>query len=254
MQGCYVIRRTYGKDIYLHPFSIPKASENWELGQHLHVQASKEVEPELMEQFLYTVYTAIDADVDRWILELKYIPRLLLSAAAFLVVYFFLSYVVRDPIPMIDELLIASISSIVVFLLSAKRTRRSEVAMKKRVELKQEMEQIGWEINPQVEKVEELLKRFDETPGITLADMICGDTGPQGETLPIGSYQGKDYVQIAAYLRTRLDANGTTQRMLKEIDDVDTDRERMFTSARLLALHARKKIDLPLITLYLCIR
>ena len=254
MQGCYVVRRTYGKDIFLHPFSVPRSSENWELGQKLQLQSSKEVESDLHEQFLYTVYKAIDADVDRWILELKYIPRLLISAIAFLVVYFFLSYVVRDPIPLIDELLFASGSAVAAFILTANRTRRSEVAMKKRLVLKQEMEQIGWEINPQVEVVEQLLKRFDETPGITLADMICGESGPEGEVLPLGSYAGDDYLRIAGYLRSSLDAHGTSQKMLKEIDDVDTDRERMFTSARLLSLHARKRIDLPLIALYLSIR
>lgn len=50
---------------------------------------------------------AWEGDARRHVQEARYIPRLVVSAIVFLAAYFFMSLVVRDPIPMIDEIVIA---------------------------------------------------------------------------------------------------------------------------------------------------
>lgn len=45
----------------------------------------------------------------------RYIPRLVLSAVIFLALYFFLSLVIRDPIPLVDEIIISLFVSLLFF-------------------------------------------------------------------------------------------------------------------------------------------
>lgn len=62
--------------------------------------------------------------VSHFLQDKHYIPRLLISALVFLLVYFFLSLVVRDPIPMVDELIVSALLSVLTFLGLSKRDIR----------------------------------------------------------------------------------------------------------------------------------
>lgn len=57
----------------------------------------------------------------KYIQERHYILRLLLSTFAFLFIYLFLSLVVRDPIPMLDEILISALFFALVWTFQMKR-------------------------------------------------------------------------------------------------------------------------------------
>ncbi len=82
------------------------------------------------------LFSQIDFAVDRWIQDKRYVPRLLFSALAFMVSYLFFSLVVRDPLPMIDELLISSGWAIVVWITLSRRDTRSILAQENRQRLK----------------------------------------------------------------------------------------------------------------------
>ena len=77
--------------------------------------------------------------VSHFLQDKHYIPRLLLSALVFLIVYFFLSLVVRDPIPMIDELIAALLLSVLSFLALSKRDIRIARESKLLYDIKKEI-------------------------------------------------------------------------------------------------------------------
>ncbi|MCR5731606.1 MAG: hypothetical protein K6G51_01530 [Sphaerochaetaceae bacterium] len=61
------------------------------------------------------------SSVSRYIQDKHYIIRLLLSTFVFMLVYLFLSLVVRDPIPMIDELLLSAVAATAIWIFQMKR-------------------------------------------------------------------------------------------------------------------------------------
>ena len=61
----------------------------------------------------------------RYFLNKGYYLRLAMTTATFVAVYLFLSIVVRDPVPLIDELLLGSLSAAAVFFASERRALSS---------------------------------------------------------------------------------------------------------------------------------
>jgi len=70
----------------------------------------------------------VEIGVQRWVSEMRFTPKFLLSAGAFLVLYFFMSFVVRDPIPVIDEIAVSLGGAIAVYIIMGRRDMRSDMA------------------------------------------------------------------------------------------------------------------------------
>lgn len=245
MIGFYLIKRTFGKSLFLHPFLKKKWTIDWDPDKHIVTEISSKISQEEKDEYLFELYIGIDRGVNSWIQELKYIPRFINSAAAFLVVYFFMSFVIRDPIPVIDELLIASAAAFGIFLWTAARNKKSNIAMKKRIELKNQADQAAFKIEESFLETEELLLELDEMSTVTLADKVCGDEG------------GLKYVEksektanIAEYILILLNRNEKHKKIIRRLPTINTNREKTSMSAQLLNLAGKRKIDLPLLALY----
>lgn len=61
-----------------------------------------------------------ELSVSRHIQDLHYIPRLIISAFVFLLLYFFFSLAVRDPLPMLDELVLSFAGTALVWVLMSR--------------------------------------------------------------------------------------------------------------------------------------
>ncbi|TFG85053.1 MAG: hypothetical protein E4H20_01405 [Spirochaetales bacterium] len=68
---------------------------------------------------------AMEAGVKSHVLGKGFFLRLALAAITFLVVYLFLSIVVRDPVPIVDEFLIAGFASVALYFWSERRALAS---------------------------------------------------------------------------------------------------------------------------------
>lgn len=90
-------------------------------GISFHLHASGRLSDEERDAALLSVAGRCEDIVRRRVQERCYIPSLLLSALVFLLVYLFLSLAVRDPVPMVDELLAASVLSVLCFALIRRR-------------------------------------------------------------------------------------------------------------------------------------
>jgi hypothetical protein len=126
------IRKADNSGLYLHPF------ENFEKmiskGSSLLVEGKYGEEPviESLTSFRNNLYRIVENSVNNWIAESRFIPRFLSSALVFLIVYFVLSFVVRDPLPMLDEIAAGLVGSVVFYFAMGKKYKRSAPASRLR--------------------------------------------------------------------------------------------------------------------------
>ena len=151
--------RKDGTALFLHPFdsldkllSVLKKSE-------VSGKYGREPRVESLTLFRNDLYRMIESAVKSWVLETRFLPRFLMSAAVFLLAYLFLSFVIRDPIPIVDEIVIGGALSVVAYYLLGKRDQRSSLALRKRVDLRTAVDRIVFKEDLFVKEVEEALQR-----------------------------------------------------------------------------------------------
>lgn len=246
MKLSYHIERDHGEALLLSPFDEQKQVISWDEDTPVSVCSSRELSEHDREHVQYRLYRAIDAAVDAWIQELKYIPRLINSALAFLAAYFFFSFVVRDPLPVLDEMLLAFGAAAAVYVWTASKNRKSLLAVKRRTELKNLADQCRWETDDRLRVYESLLKEYDEADLLALAEMVA-QSGVPARTLPLpeGHEEIRSYLEL---LLKRSDRGSKMLRMINDLPEQESKREQF--AARLLSLSRSRKIDLPLLALY----
>ncbi len=182
------------------------------------------------------LYRRVETDVRDWVYEQRFVPRFLLSAAAFVVVYLFLSLVIRDPIPLVDELLIALVAGGGAFFLLGRRYEQSKGAAERRAELRSKIDSITFEESSFVHTLETVLHRFEERSPEALfeADDLAE------ELSAITEDHREEAVLFLEVLQQML-----TGRSRKAVAEV----RRRAPSARTVRTAERGDIDLPLAAL-----
>ncbi len=102
----------------------------------------------------------IERGVNRWISDSRFLLHSLLAAGVFLVTYFFLSYVIRDPLPLVDEILGALVLAVLAWFRLNNQQYQSEKALRKKLELEQKSREITWEHSSLVQAVELYLEQL----------------------------------------------------------------------------------------------
>jgi hypothetical protein len=190
------LQRKDGTPLFLHPFSEPAKMLKVDAETTISACYGKDPRPESITMLRNELYRMVEAAVKQWIMEKRFIPRFLLSSALFMVLYFFLSLVVRDPLPMIDELLISLAASIGLYFFLSRRATGSKEAASKRIVLRERIDAIYFEHNPVIEKVEQLLGQCEEMTPEDLSEFLKGD--PE-----FVSEEEKEVIgKIMAYLET----------------------------------------------------
>jgi hypothetical protein len=118
------------------------------------------------------MYRRIEEDVRDWMAEKRFLPRFLSGAGAFLGTYLLFSLVIRDPIPMADELLLATGASLITYFLLGRRDLRSEEASQRRIALRNKVDSAVFTQSPFVREVEESLQRYDRAPREELVERL----------------------------------------------------------------------------------
>lgn len=194
MIECYTFVRYNKPVLTLTPF----LQEGHDLlGEQVVMYASGMLNAQQKDQATFSLFSQIDFAVDRWIQDKRYVPRLLFSALAFMLSYLFFSLVVRDPLPMIDELLISSGLAIFVWVSLSRRDTRSILAQENRQRLKM----IGGKRSEQIQEnlfsIEEYLDTCAKTDVRELAGQLVEGTIPRWTNTLDGSER--------IHLRTLLD-------------------------------------------------
>lgn len=159
-------------DFILTPFQNPKSSASWDISEKFSWVVGESLEAGELDVLEKEVFSQIDRGINRWIQDVKYFPRLFLSAATFLVVYFALSFAVRDPIPVFDELVAGIIAAAAVWVGMERKAIASDSSIRQRLELKQRVSDAEILIDQSVFDIESWLSDVSSLPVLELADCI----------------------------------------------------------------------------------
>ncbi len=89
-----------------------------------------------------TLYTCINREIQEWASEKQFFPRFIASLLVFFVFFFFMSFVIRDFIPLIDELLGSTIAAVTTYLVIGRRGQVSKPALEQKIILKKRVDAI----------------------------------------------------------------------------------------------------------------
>ncbi len=245
MITCYVLQRQKKDSLNLVPY--------WEIEDDLQldslvIKTSGMLNKQQKDAATIALYTAIDFGVDRWIQNKRYIPRLLLSALVFTVSYFFLSLVIRDPIPMVDELLISFGLALFSWISIAKRDTRSSIAQYRRHELKLVANKAEEAIDTNLFELEQYLDELSNIDAYELAQALCRIPGASLPE-PTFSFDKQELTELMTLLQANLKRSQKT--LYRMLATVNASRKRDVPNPRLAAslFHqtVHKNLDLALL-------
>jgi hypothetical protein len=120
----YVFMLGGSSPVVVHPFNDKKPYVHADVGSIAGRYGVGEV-PSHADTIRAELYAAMEKGARKYFLDKGYYLRLALSSTVFVVVYLFLSIVVRDPVPLIDELLLGSLAAAAVFFASERKALSS---------------------------------------------------------------------------------------------------------------------------------
>lgn len=159
------IFRADGTSLFLHPFDRPEQIVRLLESSPLKGRYGREPRVEALTLLRNELYRRIEQGVKGWMNDVRFIPKFLIAAGAFVVTYFFMSYVVRDPLPVIDEVALGLGAAVAAFLLLGRRDLASKKAMKKRVDLRVLVDRVVFRESDFVGRVEAELHRQEGRSG-----------------------------------------------------------------------------------------
>jgi hypothetical protein len=237
------IFRKDGTSLFLSPFGGPGKFVG--VLERSDVEGRYGMEPrvEALTMFRNELYRHIEVGVKNWLSDVRFIPKFLVSALAFVVVYFFMSFVVRDPLPVIDEIAIGLAVAVAVFFLQGRRDITSKAATKKRLDLRVIVDRITFRESDFVKQVEAALHR-NETGSIE--DVIKQIVEPARQELDEDLRE--EAAQFIRALESRFDFKKLQreERMLKRV----MSRSPVELNKNFARLVESKKYDFPLYAVY----
>ncbi|MBI9108225.1 MAG: hypothetical protein JEZ04_15855 [Spirochaetales bacterium] len=156
------VYRKNGTSIFLYPFTrkqnlVELLEKNEIIGVY-----GREPRIESLTLLRNDLYRLVEQAVKDWTAERKFIPRFLISTGFFLFLYIFMSMVIRDPIPMVDELLIGLAGGILLYIFLSKRDSDSKPATEMKVRLRTKVDEIVFNEDSFVIEAELYLKHCED--------------------------------------------------------------------------------------------
>lgn len=253
MNRGFVIRRSKSPSLYLSPFADQLSAKQWDEQEGISWYSSTPLTTKEKDDLLFEMYKDIDLGVDRWIQDVRYLPRLLIGALVFLVTYFFFSLAVRDPIPIIDELLLATGATIAVWSLISSRDKKSDMAMKRRLMLKQNAARTDFILEENLSRYEQYLDDADYINTIDLADQIALVGNHTLAPLKLKAFEHQETLHTMLLTQVKLDQPKMWSWYQKLLVARSLGKEDVSLSARLLKLAMAGQLDLPLMALLLAV-
>ena len=125
-----------------------------------------------------TLLREASAALSRWRQEKRYIPRLMLSAAVFIVLYLFLSVAVPDPIPVVDEILLSLLGAAGIWIIVSRMDARSSYMAGKLEAIEVSIAEAKAMASDDMRSIEDLYARFQSMGLLELAEAISSGSLP----------------------------------------------------------------------------
>lgn len=251
MANCYIIKDKV-KNHIITPFYKDKEIGNKDGEDAVTFFSSSSVNSSEIDESRIQTYNEIDTSVELWIQEKRYFPRLIISAFVFLVVYFFMSLVIRDPIPMLDELVGSTIASIAMWYYISTKDKKGPITNKKKLEIKREISNSEYKELPALVTIEMYLDYLRGFDIIDLSDSLLNvDTGVL-KPLEFAEKTNDTFMKqlTSRFKRVETDENPIMAKYFDKIYDARLEKKSdEALSSKLIQLHRDAKIDLPLLVL-----
>ena len=238
--------RQDGTALFLHPFDSLDKLMNTLKRSEIVGKYGTEPRVESLTLFRNDLYRLIEDAVKSWVSEKRFIPRFMISAVIFLLAYLFLSFVIPDPIPLLDEILIGAAAAFGGYFLLSRRDQRSNLALKKRVELRTAVDRIVFSHDRFVKELEDALQHHESASREALLEEMIGS----GIEKRFVIEDEGDAKQLITYLEKRF----STREYRKQEKLLSRARDRRPPAERNVQFLSRwsesKKIDLSLFAIY----
>jgi len=238
--------RKDGSSLFLHPFE--KEEKFMELLEKLDFEGKYGQEPrvESLTMFKNDIYRLIEDAVKSYVSELRFIPKFLISAGIFLAAYLFFSLVVRDPLPMVDEILISFGAAILSYIMIGRRDQRSNLSLKKRMEMRTRVDRIVFNESSFVKKIEKTLHQNESGNTEKVIEYMMSPGKHQ-----ISAEDEKDALQLIKYLKKRFNSRDF-KRQERIVDRLihEKDKEPEKDKKSLSVWAESKKVDFSLFAVY----
>lgn len=239
--------RKDGTALFLHPFtSVEKMLEILE-DHHIHARYGSEPRVESLTVFRNDLHNMIEKGVRTWLAEKRFIPRFIISSLVFLAVYLLSSLLIRDIIPVVDEIILGLGGGIATFFLLRRKDMKSTLAQQKRTELRDKVDHILFEEDEFVKQVEGMLHHFElESSEGILKSVLLSE-----EAMNIPDPQ--EARELMAYMESRLNMREVRKKeklLTKVSSESDTDQG----ISNLVRWAEIQKVDLSLFATYLKIK
>ncbi len=236
----HVVRRD-GSELFLHPFTGDESTLTMLEQQPVEGLYGAEPEVSTLTGLRDDLYRIAERSIRRWDAEARFVPRFLLSAAVFVVAFLFFSLVVRDPLPVLDELLIAFGLAAALYTVLRRRGRLSEPVERKRIAVQKQIDAIMFTESDVVSRFENQLHLHEAMDDPVRALRDQREPAFRDEDLEL-------IAEAAGYLAMRYRGLSVRRRgrHLLRSDHVNSERIRKWADSH--------GIDLRLFTFYLRLR
>ncbi len=235
--------RNNGESLFLHPFSSPLRLITLLEKSELVGKYGHEPRVESFTDFRNELYRMIEDGVREWVSEIRFIPKFLIASGVFLFAYVFFSFVILDPIPIFDELLLAFASSAVTYILLGRRDMKSDTVLRKRITLRNIIDRILFTESGFVKETEDGLHRTESLNNETLLDFMIRTPDKD-----LAENEVEEARQLVSYLERRFHSRDFRKkerlvtRLSRERSEQPPETLRRWTSSR--------RADVPLFALY----
>jgi hypothetical protein len=246
----------YRKDkdfVLLHPFNRPEKLINFLENNEIRGRYGVEPRVETLTYLKNELYRMVDTGVDNWISDLRFIPRFLLASAGFVAAFFFLSFVIIDPIPLVDEVAGSIVAAIIIYIFLGRIDSKSDLAARRRISLKTKIDKIIFLESDFVKKLEQNLQEHESEALEEMFKRIIDPLTQEGiihrESIVDELADEKEEARffIIAYEATFMRHVKKDEKKLKKYIAKVTQKE---TTQDLKKWLEQKKIDFPLYFLY----
>jgi len=233
------LHRKDGSSLLLHPLSpAAKVVETLENGP-LEGRYGREPQVEVLTRLREELYRQVELGVRYWLADQRFIPKFLIASGAFVAAYLFFSFVIRDPVPVIDELALGVIAAVASFVLLGRRDLSSRRAVKKRLDLRQVVDRIAFRESEFVKTVEEALHSAE---GQGVEQVVRRIVDPLGQGLQAAEEAGAEAVQFVRLLEQRFN--------FRKLEREEPSLRRLAGRREAARLLSVRKVDFPLYAVY----
>ena len=121
----YHLRDPRGHSRFYHSIDNPRDLTLVDARTNVQGFYGSEPDFEAFRIFKQRIHKEVGDEIHQQSLSRTFIPRFLFSSLVFLIIFLFLSLAVRDPIPLLDEILIALAGASVVWIVRTKKIKRN---------------------------------------------------------------------------------------------------------------------------------